>query len=294
MTDLHTPSSADKSIHSSEPISVRLSDDNNTSYHRHDFLEFVYVLSGSAMQYFNSRSVRVSAGDFFMINYGEVHKYSPDGDNTFSIINILFKPEFLDPSLKGCRGFQDLAAFSGIGCNYFNLLASPTSVIFHDDTGEVCGLVERMRLEYRSQLPKRSELLRAYLTELLILSLRKIYKRSDSLDCDDRILCPILDYLGQHYREPVTLRSLASAMGYTQSYLSSLFSQRIGVPFSRYLQNLRIAAACQLLSSTDESIEEIALSCGYRDIKFFRSVFRSRLSLSPSEFRQVSRKRERI
>ena len=149
-------------------------------------------------------------------------------------------------------------------------------------------------MEYRSQLPKRSELLRAYLTELLILSLRKIYKRSDSLDCDDRILCPILDYLGQHYREPVTLRSLASAMGYTQSYLSSLFSQRIGVPFSRYLQNLRIAAACQLLSSTDESIEEIALSCGYRDIKFFRSVFRSRLSLSPSEFRQVSRKRERI
>ena len=68
-------------IRSDEPISVRLSDDNNTAYHSHDFLEFAYVREGSAVQYFNNEPIRVCAGDFFMINYGEKHKYSPDGDN---------------------------------------------------------------------------------------------------------------------------------------------------------------------------------------------------------------------
>ena len=280
-------------IRSDEPISVRLSDVNNTAYHSHDFLEFAYVREGSAVQYFNNEPIRVCAGDFFMINYGEKHKYSPDGDNPFTVLNLLFKPEFLDPSLKGCRGFRDLVAFSGIGCNYFNLLASPTGVIFHDDSGEVLELVERMSREYRGSMPKRSELLRAYLTELLILTLRKIYN-SDSLDCDNRILCPILDYLNQHYGEPVTLREIGERMGYTHTYLSTLFSQKVGVPFNRYLQNLRIAAACHLLAETEKSVEEIAAECGYHDLKFFRSVFRARLRLTPSDFRRTSRKKSTI
>ncbi len=280
-------------IRSNEPISVQESNDNDTAYHSHDFLEFAYVRAGSAVQYFNNQPVRVSAGDFFMINFGEKHKYSPDGNHPFHVLNLLFKPEFLDPTLKGCRGFQDLVAFSGIGCNYFNLLASPTGVIFHDDNGEVGELVKRMNREYRENQPKRSELLRAYLTELLILTLRKIYN-SDSLDCDDRILCPILDYLNQHYGEPITLREIGERMGYTHAYLSALFSQKVGIPFSHYLQNLRIAAACHLLSETEKSVEEIAAECGYRDLKFFRSVFRDRLRLTPSDFRRMSRKKSTI
>ena len=275
---------------SAEPISVRRSGDNNTAYHNHAFLEFAYVLSGSAVQMFQNRPVRVGAGDFFMINYGEMHKYSPDGTNPFSVLNVLFKPEFLAPSLKDCRGFQDLVAFSGIGCNYFNLLSSPTSVIFHDEDGAVRDLVLRMEREYLAGLPKWEELLRACLTELLILTLRKIYKRSDALDCEDRMLCPILDYLGQHFAEPVTLASLGGQMGYTPAYLSTLFAQKMGIPFSHYLQNLRIAQACQLLASSEDSIEEIALRCGYSDLKFFRSLFRSRLRMTPSEFRGKSRR----
>lgn len=279
---------------SREPISIQLSHDNNTACHSHEFLEFAYVTAGSAMQYFQNRPVRVSAGDFFMINYGEVHKYSPDGDNPFSVLNILFKPEFLDPSLKGCRGFQDLVAFSDIGCNYFNLLSSPTAVIFHDESGDVRELAERMEREYRAQLPKWEELLRACLTELLILTLRKIYKRSDVLNCEDRILCPILDYLGQHYREPITLAAIGEQMGYTPAYLSTLFSAKMGIPFSRYLQNLRIAAACQALTSSEDSVEAIALMCGYSDLKFFRDLFRERLHMTPSEFRKASARNSRI
>lgn len=285
---------ADNWVRSEEPISVRVSNDNNTFYHRHDFLEFAYVTAGSAVQYFHNRPVRVGEGDFFMINYGEAHKYSPDGENPFTVENVLFRPEFLDPSLRDCRGFPDLVAFSGIGCNYFNLLAAPTSVIFHDDSGEVHDLLVRMHREYCGSEPKRTELLRAYLTELLILTLRKIYKHSDSLDCDDRILNPILDYLGQHFREPLTLRTIGARMGYTPSYLSALFAKKIGIPFSRYLQNLRIAAACQMLADTENSVEEIATACGYGDLKFFRTVFRERLHLTPSEFRKTARKRSAL
>lgn len=291
---MQTASMLSHQLQSQELISVQSSDDNSTSYHCHSFLELAYVIGGSAVQYFNSRSVIVREGDYFMINYGEAHKYSPDGDSPFTVVNVLFKPEFLDPTLKDCRGFQDLVAFSGIGCNYFNLLASPTSVIFHDDTGDVRGLVQKMALEYHARLPKGNELLRAYLTELLILTLRKIYKRSDSVDCDNRILCAILDHVNQHYQEPITLRGIAEQMGYTQSYLSTLFAKHIGLPFNRYLQNLRIGVACRLLSDTDEGIEAVAAACGYRDVKFFRTVFRDRLKLTPTEFRQVSRKKSSI
>lgn len=285
---------SDKQLHSNKQLAIMISHDNRVSAHRHDFLEFAYVIEGSARQGFHDRTVPVRAGDFFMINYGEVHWYEPPDDKPFTVANILFQPEFLDPSLRDCRGFPDLVAFSGIGCNYFNLLASPTSVIFHDDTGEVRYLVDRMDEEYREDRPKRTELLRAYLTELLLLTLRKIYKRSDTLDPDDRTLAPILDHMKQHFREPITLRSIGERTGYTPSYLSTLFAKKLGIPFSRYLQNLRIAEACRLLCTTEDSVETIAAACGYGDIKFFREVFRTRLRVTPSEFRRVSRRNARL
>lgn len=88
----------------------------------------------------------------------------------------------------------------------------------------------------------------------------------------------------------MTLASLGGQMGYTPAYLSTLFAQKMGISFSHYLQNLRIAQACQLLASSEDSIEEIALRCGYSDLKFFRALFRSRLRMTPSEFRGKSRR----
>ncbi len=274
---------------SKESISVQESEINNTPYHSHSFLEFSYIARGSAIHFFQNQSIPVKEGDYFAVNYKEIHKFSPHKTDDFQVINILFKPEFLDVSLKGCRGFQDIVAITNINCNYFNLQATPTSIIYHDGSGEIRALFEKMLSEYKQKRVKYQEILRCYLTELIIATLREIYQTGNEAEYADHTINTILDYINANLAEDIKLKTIGEKLGYHPSYLSTVFSQRLGIPFSKYLQNLRIQKACDLLANSNKSIEEISQECGYSNTKFFRSIFKAKLQMSPSVFRSMSK-----
>lgn len=274
-----------------EAISVQCSNVDNGSYHKHDYLEIAYVSKGRAIHYLRGSSLPVREGDYFVIDYDEIHKFTHDPDNKegFQVINILFKPEFIDASLKDCRGFQDLVTNASINCNYFNLQTTPTSLIYHDDTGEVRPLFLKMLREYTEKEQKYKELLRCYLTEIIILTLRKVHKNVSDMVRSDKRINDLLEYIHQNFTGNIRLKDISAEMGYTQSYLSSVFTHTLGISFSKYLQNLRIAHACTLLTGSDKSIDEIAEECGYNDIKFFRKLFKDKLKMSPADFRKSSK-----
>ena len=51
-------------------------------------------------------------------------------------------------------------------------------------------------------------------------------------------------FIGQHYAEPALgLNDVAGALGLHPSYLSRLMKQELGLPFSKYLTNVRISKA---------------------------------------------------
>ncbi len=272
-------------FNTSEPISVQESTVSTTPYHSHSFLEFSYVVRGSAIHYFQNQSVVVQKGDYFMVNYNEVHKFSTNRNDDFKVINILFKPEFIDASLKDCQGFQDLIVITNINCNYFNLEVVPTSVIYHDKKGDVLTLFEKMLVEYSDKKMKYRELLRCYLTELILVTLREIHRTSSDTKYVDHTVNKILNYINENFASNIKLKELGEQLGYNPSYLSSLFSDKLGIPFNKYLQNIRLTNACDLLANTTKSIEDISVACGYNDSKFFRTLCKSKLKMSPSAYR---------
>ena len=273
-----------------EPISVQCSNVDNTSLHKHDFLEIAYVSKGCTNHFLGGKTMTVQEGDYFVIDYNEIHKFSHNSQNMlgFEVINILFKPEFIDASLKECRGFPDLVANASINCNYFNLQTTPTSLVFHDESGEVRQLFLKMLREYTEKEPKYKELLRCYLTEIIILTLRKIHKNARDMVRSDKRINDLLEYVNQNYMHNIKLKDISSEMGYTQSYLSSVFTNTLGISFTKHLQNIRIAHTCELLTGTEKSIDEISELCGYNDIKFFRKLFKDKLKMSPADFRKAS------
>ena len=74
--------------------------------------------------------------------------------------------------------------------------------------------------------------------------------------------------------------------GYTPQYLSSLFSDEMGMSIQEFLQRLRMEEACRLLAGSDLPLSQIAAAVGYRDSRHFSKVFRRYQSLSPKEFRK--------
>lgn len=83
----------------------------------------------------------------------------------------------------------------------------------------------------------------------------------------------------------LNLHSVASKLGISANYLSTLFSKKQGIPFKRYVQNVRIQAACNTLLETDLAITEIASLNGFEDVNYFIKVFKQHQNTTPYRYR---------
>lgn len=94
-----------------------------------------------------------------------------------------------------------------------------------------------------------------------------------------------LDHFEQHPDEPATPASLARDAGLPPARFARLMKRIFGLTPGQYVSKTRIAAASELLRSTDRSVVEIALACGYYDHSAFTRAFRKVAGCSPTQFR---------
>lgn len=92
-------------------------------------------------------------------------------------------------------------------------------------------------------------------------------------------------YIDEHYREKLSLESLATQLHMNGSYVSELFKKEMGVTINEYINKLRLNHACEQLCFTDYSIGEVAESCGFSDQNYFTRAFKRFLGITPSQYR---------
>ncbi|WP_456288126.1 response regulator transcription factor [Paenibacillus sp. AK002] len=96
----------------------------------------------------------------------------------------------------------------------------------------------------------------------------------------------LLEYIQDHYADPITLTGVARQFHFNASYLSSYFASYNGEGFSEYLNKIRLEKAMELLLTTEFTISEISASVGYSDQSYFTKVFKKQTGISPSQFRR--------
>ena len=105
--------------------------------------------------------------------------------------------------------------------------------------------------------------------------------------CDDVRWAPLVrDYLHQHFREKVTLRELALAVGLHPVHLCRAFPRRFGVTVGAYLRALRADDAARLLRTTDRPVAEIALEAGFASQPHLTRELKRLLGTTPAAYRQ--------
>ena len=94
----------------------------------------------------------------------------------------------------------------------------------------------------------------------------------------------VKDYLGEHYREKISLESLAAAMGVSVSQIKRVFREHIGQNMVSYITDLRIAQAKRLIREDNLNFTQIAESVGYDSIYYFSALFKRQTGKTPSEY----------
>ena len=103
---------------------------------------------------------------------------------------------------------------------------------------------------------------------------------------ENPIIERIYSYVQEHLTEDFTVSSVANEMNISIYYLSHLFKSITGISILEFRNESRLTKAKHLLVSTDQSISQIALQCGYCNASYFAEVFSRSEKVSPSDYRK--------
>lgn len=114
------------------------------------------------------------------------------------------------------------------------------------------------------------------------------------LSLDSRRVTKINAYINTHYRDTISLETLAELVGMTPPAFSRFFKLRTGSNLSDYITNIRLGAAARSLINTTKSISEICYECGFNNISNFNRRFKNSKNMTPKEFRELYHKKRII
>lgn len=96
---------------------------------------------------------------------------------------------------------------------------------------------------------------------------------------------PAITYIEENFlKEKISIASLAEKCKISETYLKKLFIKKLSMPPSKYIIQMKINFATELLRSGLYSITQIADMCGYETPYFFSRQFKEYVGLSPTDF----------
>lgn len=94
-----------------------------------------------------------------------------------------------------------------------------------------------------------------------------------------------VEYCRSTFRQNRTIQDVASAIGISPSYLSTIFKQEKGVSFFEFMLNLRLDEAKRALSETDDTLDVVAQKSGFGNKRTLTRSFKKAVGQTPGAYR---------
>ena len=255
--------------------------------HSHNFIELFYILDGRIEHNFNGIRKTLIPGDFAIIDLGVYHSLTAINNTPCKLVNLLFKPSFLDASLSNNDDITKI--FKCREIRYKSDIPKETYInsVYHENGDKIKELLINMQSEYFRSEFGYLKVLKAQLIEILIYLLR--YMNPQPQDTTSSVINTAIDFIEKNFHRKITLEEISKHIHYTPQYFCSKFKQETGYSFAEYLQKTRINKSCQLLQDTNMKVSDIAEAVGYSDIRYYEKIFRKYINRTPLQHRKFER-----
>ena len=255
--------------------------------HIHNYLEILYIRSGSGVNTIADTDYPIIPGDIYVIPPETIHTFCITHHAvTFNLlIDFRAFTELEMRSLNEFSRFREIFAGLRKGGSCLRLPAS--------ETMETASMVTSAERVLKGCSPGYAAELHAR-TMLILLAICRKAERLRPPGSTRRgnagKLSLLSGYISEHFRSRITLEQIAEITGMTPNSASRFFVRCMGVPLMTYVNRLRISEACRLLASEPEmNVTEIAEACGFHDTSYFIHMFRQLMKRSPLAFRKEQR-----
>lgn len=256
-------------------------------YHKHDFFEIIFVLSGACTQIFEDKKIRLNTGDFCIMAPNIIHAIEVFDSSV--VLNIVIRRStFLDIFINTVRDKTQISMF--FLSNIYEKNKVPY-LLFH--TGEDDTIRNYILDMYLEQLQPDEysdriicSILTIFFTQLIRLH-RANMEVPQSSDSRSAFETQVFNYIVNHYAN-LTLEQVAEQFHFSVPYCSRLIKKISGQSFSELQENIRLQQSENLLLYTQMSVADISDRIGFKNSETFIRMFRRHHQMTPSKFRKLN------
>lgn len=255
--------------------------------HLHNFVEMVYMCSGSTTHIINeTETIVLSEGDLLILNQNTTQEILPASEQDVAI-NFIILPEFFDRTISMIERENVLRDFllSAISSN-----TSTSNYLYFQakDILPVQNLLENMiwTIIYKKSGTNTINQTTMGLLFMNLSMFADTINQNHPNQYEQNLVFTVLKYIETHYKNG-TLTDIANEIKQPTYYVSRLLKKHMNSNFKELLQQRKLQQAAYLLTRTSLSTEAVMEAIGYDNSSYFYRIFREKYGCSPREYRNI-------
>ena len=243
--------------------------------HMHEFTEIAFVVSGRGATTVNDTVYELYTGDLVIYNAGVPHSISSRAQEELEIHLIAFDQFEVSGLPPNCLMPPDYDFLYHTGSMYNTFRVLLRQILVETDNKDIY---------YNEIAQSTSQVLLLYLLRMVKENLTAMGKAEKN-----DVLYRALQFIDQHYLDPLTLDQIAEHCFVSKFYLSHLFAKYKDCTVGQYILEKRLTEAKRLLNFTPLPILDIAHHSGFNDQSYFCRTFKREVGVTPRAYRQNTR-----
>ena len=237
-----------------------------------DSFLFFIVEEGEGTLFYEGEEVYLKKGDCVFIDCKKGYTQR-SSKNLWKLKWIHFNGKTMDIIYEKYKNRGGLSGFSGGQVHKYSMV------------------LEEILMLANAEIHTRDMMIFEKITGLLNCLMEDSWQEKESEKSGKFDITIVKEYIDNNIKNKILLDELEAKFFINKYYLLRLFKQKYAISIQGYIKKNRISEAKKKLRFSDDSIENIGVSCGFEDQNYFSRIFKQVEGVSPSSFRQMWRGR---
>ena len=258
--------------------------------HRHEDVEFLYVIRGEIRCVVNGTRVNVVAGNGIIINSARYHEVDEEKNSNAEVICVLINPAIICTT-KHIEANFVMPILGEEKSDYF---------LLNKDIGWQEEIMERLvkcydiyKADKNNSIGLTAEYFAIWrlMSENVIDKTTIVTESTNGIKIDSELILrttlkAMLKYIYEHYRENIKLKDIAAAGNVCVSQCCKTFDKYLHNSPIDFLINYRLYKAIMMLRESSDSISQIAAHAGFSNSSYFAESFKNKVGCTPTQFKK--------
>lgn len=253
----------------------------------HDFWELCFVFNGRVSVTVDGKSSVLEKNQLILISPDKKHSYHSENGNQNKAFVVCF--DSFSQALEAICEYVFTLENNELFC--MKMIMEESRSTFRTNESEHLTVLDSPVFGGQQALLLQLEYLLISLTRRLSSDQSSDIVFFSDENFNAELVNAILRYLRENIHKKISLNDICERFNYSRSFICKTFKNQTGESLITCFNRIKTQKAAKLLCDSSKSVTDIAVELGFREVKYFDTVFKKHYGLSPVQYREAADKK---